>query len=88
MVEALAAVDEAHVGHPTDIFVPVVELDPDCIVLGHDQYHDPEEIRQALTERGVECAVERASGRAPRYEGELLSTGQIIERVLDQRGPE
>ncbi|MFC4356843.1 adenylyltransferase/cytidyltransferase family protein [Halobium salinum] len=86
MVAALGVVDEAHLGHPEDIFVPIEEIAPDVIVLGYDQHHDPDSLRAALDERGLDCRVERASGREPRYEDELLSTGQIIDRVLEERG--
>jgi FAD synthetase len=85
MVDALDPVDDARLGHPDDIFVPIEELDPDIIVLGHDQHHDEAAIEAALAERGIDCAVERASGRSPAFDGELLSTGRIIERILDER---
>jgi FAD synthetase len=85
-VDALAAVDRAHLGDPEDVFVPIERLRPDCIVLGHDQHHDAEGIRAALRERGIECAVARASAREPRYEGELLSTGRIVDRIVEERG--
>jgi FAD synthetase len=86
MVGALDAVDAARLGHPEDIFVPIEELDPDCIVLGHDQHHDPDAIRGALTERGLDCEVRRASARDRRYEGELLSTGAIVDRIIETHG--
>ena len=86
MVEALDAVDEAHLGDPDDVFVPIERLDPDVIVLGFDQHHDEGAIADALAAHDIDCRVERASGRTPRYEEELLSTGDIIERVLDRRG--
>jgi FAD synthetase len=85
MVAALDPVDEAHLGHTEDIFVPIERIDPDVIVLGHDQHHDDDAIRAALADRGIDCEVCRASPRAPRYEGELLSTGRIVERVLAER---
>jgi len=85
MVGALDPVDEVHLGHPEDIFVPIEEIDPDVIVLGHDQHHDEAAIADALETRGVDCSVERASAREPRYEGELLSTGRIIDQILQQR---
>ncbi len=85
MVAALDVVDEARLGHPTDIFVPIRDIDPDVIVLGYDQHHDPEKLRAALSEEGIDCAVERASPREPRYEGELLSTGRIVNRIIDER---
>jgi FAD synthetase len=86
MVGALAAVDEAHLGDSKDVFVPIRRLDPDVIVLGFDQHHDEEQIADALAERGIDCRVERASGREPRYEDELLSSGDIIDRIVRRRG--
>jgi FAD synthetase len=86
MVDALDPVDHAHLGHPDDIFVPIEELEPAIIVLGHDQHHDEAAIEAELRERGLDCAVRRASRREPRHEGELLSSGQIIERIVEERG--
>lgn len=86
MVGALETVDEAHLGHPEDIFVPIEAIRPDVIVLGYDQHHDDGAIRDALEARGLDCEVRRASGRDPRYDGELLSTGRIVERILEARG--
>lgn len=85
MVAALEMVDEAHLGHTEDIFVPIERIDPDCIVLGHDQHHDESAIADALAGRGIDCEVRRASAREPKYEGELLSTGRIVDRILDLR---
>ena len=86
MVAALAVVDEAHLGDPDDIFVPIEEIAPDVIVLGFDQHHDEAAIAAALADRGIDCRIERASGRDPRYEDELLSTGDIVDLVLSRRG--
>jgi len=85
MIAALEAVDEAHLGDPDDVFVPIARLDPDVIVLGFDQHHDESEIESALADRGIDCRVERASGREPRYDDELLSTGDIVDRILSRR---
>ncbi|SEV86582.1 adenylyltransferase/cytidyltransferase family protein [Natrinema salifodinae] len=86
VVGALAAVDEAILGHEEDIFVPIEELDPDVIALGHDQHHDDAAIEAELERRGIDCEVRRAGAREPAAEDELLSTRLIIERILDQRG--
>ena len=85
MVGALSIVDEAHLGHPEDFFVPVREIDPDVIVLGFDQHHDDEAIRAALRDRGLDAEVVRASGREPRYDGELLSTKEIVAKLVEKR---
>lgn len=85
VVAAFGVVDEARLGHLEDIFVPIEEIDPDVIVLGHDQHHDESELAAALSDRGIDCEVVRASAREPRYEGEVLSTGNIIARVCEDR---
>jgi FAD synthetase len=85
MVDTLDPVDHAHLGHPEDIFVPIEEMEPDIIVLGHDQHHDASAIETQLAERGIDCAVRRASARPKEFEEELLSTGAIIERILAER---
>ncbi len=85
MIEALEPVDRAILGHPDDIFAPIKELDPDVIALGHDQHHDEDAIQSELHRRGIDCAVNRASAREPEFEGELLSTGLIIDRILEER---
>ncbi|NEU56777.1 adenylyltransferase/cytidyltransferase family protein [Halorussus sp. MSC15.2] len=86
VVAAIDVVDDARVGHPEDIFAPIEELDPDVIALGHDQHHDETAISDELARRGIDCEVRRASPRDPEYEGELLSTGRIIDRILAERG--
>ncbi len=86
LIAALEVVDEAILGDTEDIFQPIEELEPDVIALGHDQHHDPAAIEAALEDRGIACAVERASAREPKYEDELLSTRLIIERILRRRG--
>ncbi|SEH14286.1 FAD synthetase [Natronorubrum sediminis] len=85
VVNALEAVDEAILGHEEDIFVPIEEIDPDVIALGHDQHHDDAQIEAELERRGLECTVERASGRESVADDEILSTRLIIERILEQR---
>jgi FAD synthetase len=86
MVGALEPVTEAHLGHPEDIFVPIERIDPDVIVLGFDQHHDENDIAAALDSRGIDCRVERASAREPKFEGELLSSGDIVDRIIARRG--
>ncbi len=84
MVAALTVVNEAHLGHPEDIFVPIERIDPDVVVLGFDQHHEEAAIAEALSERGVDCRVKRATPREPR-DDEVLSTGDIIDRILIRR---
>ncbi|MFD1512251.1 FAD synthase [Halomarina rubra] len=83
MVEALDPVAEAHLGHREDIFVPIEQIQPSVIVLGHDQHHDDDAIAAALEDRGIDCVVRRAS--ALEADDALYSTGDIIERVCEER---
>ncbi|ELZ72371.1 FAD synthase [Haloferax sp. Atlit-10N] len=85
MVAALDVVDEAHLGHAEDIFVPIEKIDPDVIVLGYDQHHDESGIKAALDARGIDCEVTRATPREQRHDDELLSTGRIIDRIVERR---
>jgi FAD synthetase len=88
VVAALDPVDHAHLGHPRDFLVPIEEIDPAVIVLGHDQHHDADAVRDALAGRAIDCEVRRASALSERYSGELLSTGRIVDAILDARGPD
>jgi FAD synthetase len=85
MVEALDPVDEARLGHTDDFFVPIREIDPDLIVLGHDQHHDEERLAERLDGEGIDCDVARAPPRDPDDDEEILSTGRIIDRICDRR---
>jgi len=85
MVAALDPVDDAHLGHTEDFFAPIREIDPDVIVLGHDQHHDEGTLAGMLAERGIDCEVARAAARDADPGAELLSTGRIIDRVCERR---
>ena len=85
MVDALAVVDEAHLGHSEDYYVPIERIDPAEIVLGYDQHHDDDAVRRRLRERGIDAAVSRAPAREPAYDGELLSTGAIVDQLVERR---
>lgn len=85
VVAALDPVDHAVLGHEADIFVPVEEIDPDVIALGHDQHHEVSDIQSTCEARGIDCEVTRVSPRAPLHDDELLSTADIVERVCEQR---
>lgn len=85
VVATLKPVDHARLGHPSDIYVPVTDVDPDVVVLGHDQHHDADDVAEALAERDIECEVRRASKRDQRYAEELLSSGAIIDRIIRER---
>ncbi len=86
MVGALEPVDRAHRGHPEEYLVPIREIDPAVIVLGYDQHHDADAVADQLADAGIDAEVQRASKRPRERDDELLSTGAIIDRILDERG--
>lgn len=86
LIAGLDVVDRAILGDEEDIFVPIERIDPDVIVLGHDQNHDETDLERELADRGIDCKLRRASRREPEYDRELLSTGRIIDRILEERG--
>ncbi len=81
---ALEAVDEARLGHPSDIFVPVEDLRPDVITLGFDQHHDEDAIAAELDARGIDCEVVRVGPRAA--EEGVYSTSDIVDLILERYG--
>jgi len=85
MVEALEMVDRAHLGQTGDMLHLVERIDPDVIVLGHDQHHDEATLKEQLARRNIDCEITRASSREPTND-EILSSGAIIKRILDHRG--
>ena len=86
IVGALRVVDRAILGDPEDIFVPIQRIRPDIIALGYDQHHDEDELATALADRGIDCEIRRATKRAPRHDQEMLSSRDIIDRILERRG--
>ncbi|WP_425494232.1 adenylyltransferase/cytidyltransferase family protein [Natronobiforma cellulositropha] len=83
LVAALEVVDHAHSGHPSDISVPVRLIDPDVLVLGHDQHHDEAALADALESWDVDCEIRRASPREPDGD-ELLSSSAIRARIRER----
>jgi len=86
VVSALEPVDEAVLGDNENFLRPVRKLDPDIIVLGHDQHHDEEKLKAALESVGVNADIRRASPKEPHRCDELvLSSSDIIEQILRER---
>lgn len=81
MISSLKVVDKAMLGSEKDIFDPLYEIDPDIIVLGHDQTFDIEELENSLRERGFKAIVTRIdeSLKCPLY-----SSGRIVNKILER----
>ncbi len=79
VVESVRYVSRAVLGDPVDYLKPVLDIRPDIILLGPDQWPDEERLRGELEERGL-GGVEVV--RLPeRIDGGVYSTSGIIERV-------
>ncbi|MCL1834459.1 MAG: hypothetical protein FWG49_08165, partial [Leptospirales bacterium] len=74
----LKPVDEAYLGHPTDIFKIVRELRPDIIALGSDQSYDIDQLRRDLKTQGIDSEVMRVSNYR---KAKLDSTCKIIKKI-------
>ncbi|WP_435102175.1 adenylyltransferase/cytidyltransferase family protein [Halarchaeum sp. P4] len=86
VVAALDVVDDAHLGHPTDIYAPLEDIDPDVVAIGHDQPFDVAGLEASLADHGFDASVVRISAlEDPTDERELHATSAIVERVLDER---
>ena len=82
VVQALRMVDFARLGHETDMFQPIEEINPEVITLGFNQHFSEEELAKALKERGIGARVVRIG----EYSEDLYSsTRRIIERILETR---
>ncbi len=77
LVQALKPVDEAVLGDEEDQLATVERLQPDIIALGHDDYHDEEDIKTACKRRGVEVSVVRVD----EHEDDLAGTREILRRI-------
>lgn len=77
MVAALKPVDEAVLGDEEDQFATVERLTPDVIALGHDDYHDAEDVREECKRRGLDVKVVRVG----EHEDDIAGTREILRRI-------
>lgn len=78
VIKALKFVDKAVLGDKEDIFKPILEIKPDIIALGLNQSFDVNELEKNLKERNINAKVVRIKKF---LEGDLNSTGKIIEKI-------
>ncbi len=79
MIQSLRVVDKAVLGKEGDMYGIVKELEPDIIALGHDQRHEPENIKKELADRGIDADVVRLG----QFDHDLNGTRKIIQKVID-----
>jgi FAD synthetase len=79
LIKALKVVDRAMLGHEGDPFEIVLEIQPDIIVLGYDQFQTESRIREELMKRGMEHIQ---VVRLPQFDHDLNGTRKIIQKIL------
>ncbi len=80
VVKMLKPVDEAYLGHTTDMFEIVEEIDPDIITIGPDQDFDLDAIREELSKRNLKAKVVKITGYK---ESPLDSSCKIIRKIKE-----
>ena len=78
MIKLLKIVDEAYLGHETDMFKIVEETKPDIIAIGFDQKFDLDHLKNQLKKRNLSSKVLRVENY---YESKLDSTCKIIKKI-------
>ncbi|MEA4957961.1 Bifunctional protein HldE [bioreactor metagenome] len=78
MIRMLKPVDEAYLGHPTDMFKIVREIRPDIIAIGSDQSYEVEQLKKDLENQKITCEVKRVNNYR---KAKLDSTCKIIKKI-------
>ncbi len=81
MVSALKGVDVAVLGSETDIFLPIEQLRPDIITLGHDQHFNPSFLEAELSRRNLHPRIVRIEASEP---CDLCSSRKIVAKILER----
>jgi FAD synthetase len=81
LVEALGIVDKAVIGLDTEDHTEIViQIKPDIVALGYDQYTDIEKLETRIAERGLSTKVVRLEKKTA--DG-LCSSTMIRKRIID-----
>ena len=80
-LQALKVVDHAVLGDEHDMFRPLMDIQPDIIVLGHDQHFSEDDLKRELTSRGIHAKVVRVTKHEP---CSTCSSGAIIRLILEK----
>ena len=65
MVQSLKCVDHAILGSETDMFEPIVQINPDILVLGFNRHWDEAELKKQLADRGIHAKIVRLADSDP-----------------------
>jgi len=84
VVESVKYVSRAVLGDEEDLFKPLLEIKPDIVLLGPDQWIEPEELERELAKRGLTGV--RVLKLRNRVEGDLYSSSKIVEKMNQLTG--
>ena len=81
LVEALGIVDKAVIGLDTEDHTEIViQIRPDIVALGYDQYTDVDRLEKRIAERGLHTTIVRLEKKTA--DG-LCSSTMIRKRIID-----
>ncbi len=80
VVSQLPYVYKAILGDPSDFLKPILEVEPDIILLGPDQWPTENLLKEELCRRGL-CKV-RIERVREKLEGGLYSTSMVLKSIL------
>ncbi len=81
MVRALRMVDEAILGSDEDMFEPLLEIKPDIIALGQNQFFNEKELEKQLKAHSIDAKVARIKSFE---QCELCSSAAIIRKIIER----
>ena len=81
VVESIRYVSRAILGDEKDYLKPLMEIKPDIVLLGPDQWIDPEKLEDELRRRGLSNV--RVLKLEKRLDGGLYSVSRIIEKIKE-----
>lgn len=79
VVEGIKYVSKAILGDEKDLYKPILEIKPDIILLGPDQWIEPDSLKKELEKRGLVNV--KVLKLRERIDGELYSVSKIIEKI-------
>ncbi len=84
VVRSVRYVHEAVLGDEKDYLKPVLEISPDIVLLGPDQWPDKEKLEDELRKRGLEKT--RVLRLKESFEDDICRSSKIIRRILEIHG--
>ncbi len=84
VVRSVRYVHEAVLGDEKDYLKPVLDISPDIVLLGPDQWPDKEKLEEELRKRGLEKT--RVLRLKEPFKDDICRSSKIIRRILEIHG--